>query len=344
MSRWFLTPAQPAGPAGAHGRRRLSRRGIASVLAMMFLVMFGALSVAMAVASQGNLRTAETHLHVMKAMGAAETGMAIAERQLADATSRFVVSKGVVDLGFGGRLWTGTTNSGDGSVTILNAKNGRIDSVLVRGIADALVSAHSADGNLVLASGFPTGSGTFTPTDVDTSVYKANNWVRTALIGLDSDMSVAGAKASAYQITYAPLANGTDVRIIVTGYSSVGTSGSGYLYRGDTTDDAARLVGRTIQQDVRIAKRPKQAMLSPSRIMIGKNVIVNGSLGARYTDVGQVNGDPIETKSDFDHLNPRWTPSSRAFARVAASTTWTGTTACASATRSRARGFRARRR
>ena len=39
-----------------------------------------------------------------------------------------------------------------------------------------------------------------------------SNWVRTALIGLETDVTVSGAKASAYQITYAPLANGTDVR------------------------------------------------------------------------------------------------------------------------------------
>ncbi len=282
----------------------LSRRGVASILAMMFLVMFGSLSVAMAIASQGNLRTASTHLHVVKAMSAAETGLAIAQQQFADAVSRFVVNKGIVDAGFGNRLWTGTTNSGDGTVTVIGAKNGRIDSVVVRGVMDALVSAHSADQNLVLASGFPTSSGTFAPSGVDTAVYKPTGWVRTALIGLDTDMSVPGAKAGAYQITYAPLANGTDVRIIVTGYSSVGTSGSGYLYRGTSTDAQARLVGRTIQTDVRIAKRPKHAMLSPSRIMLGKNVIVNGSLGARYTDVSRTNGDPIQSKSDFDKLNP----------------------------------------
>src|SRR5690242_9168820 len=76
------------------------RRAIASVLAMMFLVMFGALSVAMAIASQGNLRSASTHLHVVKAMSAAETGMAIARQQLSDAVGRLVVSKGTVDAGF----------------------------------------------------------------------------------------------------------------------------------------------------------------------------------------------------------------------------------------------------
>ena len=66
-------------------RRRLSRRGVASVLAMMFVVLFGSLAVAMAIVSKGNLRTAQTNLHVIRAMGAADTG--VATRDAAPATS-----------------------------------------------------------------------------------------------------------------------------------------------------------------------------------------------------------------------------------------------------------------
>ncbi len=270
---------------------------------MMFLVMFGALSVAMAVASQGNLRTAETHSHIVRAMGAAETGLEIARNQLKNAISRFVVEKGVVDAGFGRRLWTGSTRSEDGQISILTARNGVIDAVSVRGIADALVSAHRADQNIVTAAGFPVEAGTFTPSDVDTIEFAADTWVRTALVALDGDMRDRDALASAYQITYAPLANGTDVRIIVTGYSSIGVDGSGYLYRATADDQQARAVTRTIQQDIRIAKRPQHAMLSPSRIMVGKNVLINGNLGARYIDVTRPNGDPVTTKGDFDRLD-----------------------------------------
>lgn len=283
-------------------RDRLSRRGVASVLAMMFLVMFGSLSVAMAVAAQGNLRTAETHLHVVKAMGAAETGMAIAQKQLTEAVARFVVSKGVVDSGFGSRLWNGQTNSGDGTVNVASSVNGRSDSVSVRGIADALLSAHMNDLNVVQVSGFPTTAAIFTPSsETDTNIYAASNWVRTGLVGIEADSD--SARGAAYQITYAPLANGTDVRIIVTGYSSMGTDGSGYAFRAAAGDTTNRPVTRVIQQDIRLSKRPQHAMLSPSRIMIGKNVVVNGSIGARYTDVTRPNGDPVETKGDFDKLD-----------------------------------------
>ena len=47
-----------------------TRRGVVSVLSMMFLVLFGSLAAAMAIASRGNLQTAASHLHVMRAMGA----------------------------------------------------------------------------------------------------------------------------------------------------------------------------------------------------------------------------------------------------------------------------------
>ena len=71
------------------GQRRASadarRRGVVSILAMIFLVMFGSLAIAMAVASQGNLRTSTTHEHMMRAMSAAETALAVAQGRLQDA-------------------------------------------------------------------------------------------------------------------------------------------------------------------------------------------------------------------------------------------------------------------
>lgn len=282
----------------------LSPRGVASVLAMMFLVMFSSLAVAMAVASQGNLRTANTHLHVLRAMGAAETGMAVAERRLMDAVARFVVERGVVDEQFGTRLWNGSYGAGDGIVNVRPALDGRADVYQPVSVADALVNAHMRDANLVTVSGFPFQADIFTPSGgVDTAVFAADNWVRTGLIGIDAE-ATEGAMPAAYQVTYAPLANGTDVRIIVTGYSSIGATGSTYAYRATAEAGQSRPVTRVIQQDYRIVKRPEQAMLSPSRIMIGKNVMITGDLGARYTDVAQNNGHPITMRSDFYGMNP----------------------------------------
>ena len=61
-------------------RQRLlaKRRGVAAVLSMMFMVLFGSLAAAMAVVSQGNLRTANSHLVVSRALGCVDTGMTVA--------------------------------------------------------------------------------------------------------------------------------------------------------------------------------------------------------------------------------------------------------------------------
>ena len=64
------------------GKRTYDRRGVSSVLAMMFMVIFGSLAAAMAVVAQGNLRTADSALQVSRAMSAAETGMTFAIARL----------------------------------------------------------------------------------------------------------------------------------------------------------------------------------------------------------------------------------------------------------------------
>src|SRR5258708_39503398 len=89
------------------GTRLLStarRRGVVSVVSMMFLILFGSLAAAMAILSKGNIITAATHQHVVRAQGAAETGMGVAAQRLAEAAARFVVSRGTVDASFGRHL------------------------------------------------------------------------------------------------------------------------------------------------------------------------------------------------------------------------------------------------
>jgi len=49
--------------------------GVASVLAMVFLVIFSALAVSMGIVAQGNLATASTYLSVNRSLAASETGM-----------------------------------------------------------------------------------------------------------------------------------------------------------------------------------------------------------------------------------------------------------------------------
>jgi hypothetical protein len=115
---------------------------------MMFLVLFGSLAAAMAIASRGNIRAASTHLNVMRSMGAAETGLDIAESRLMEAVSRFVVEKGTVDPAFANRLWLGTTTVGDGVIEVLPPYGGYNEFSLPSGIAEAVANIHAADINI----------------------------------------------------------------------------------------------------------------------------------------------------------------------------------------------------
>jgi hypothetical protein len=64
---------------------------------------------------------------------------------------------------------------------------------------------------------------------------------------------------------------------------------------------------RIMQMDFLIEKKIEYAVVSPNRIMIGKNVRVEGPLGTRYGLVGNElvpeNGDPLIMRSDFYYLD-----------------------------------------
>lgn len=266
------------------------RRGVASVLAMMFLIIFGSLAAAMAIASKGNIKTAATHLHVSRAMGAAETGLAVARVRLAEAASRFVVSHSQVDSTFGNKMWTGDTG-GYGTVTVIAPPSGYSESSSPSGIARAIANHHAADQNIITGVTVDSPTITRAPSDADSTVYMSDGWVFTPAVKLETSTSNTRYRATlGYSIRYAPLKNGTDVRAIVTGYDF------------DDTRNGTPIT-RTIMQDFRISKRVDSAIVSPSRILIGKNVLVNGDLGVRYTQVSENNGDPLVIRSDFFGLD-----------------------------------------
>ncbi|MFO0833371.1 MAG: hypothetical protein U0638_00260 [Phycisphaerales bacterium] len=269
-------------------RRSRKERGVASVLSMMFLVMFGSLATAMAIASRGNIRTAATHLHVSRAQSAAETGMQVASKRLAEAAARFVVSHSQVDAAYGRKLWNGDL-SGTGDYVVLAPPSGYAEGSDPAGIAEALANAHAADLNIVTGLGVDAPTIAGAPALEDASDYADDGWLFTPPVALEA-MPENGNPPPAFSVVYAPLANGTDIRIIVTGYD----------FRDASTTAP---ISRTIMQDYRFAKKVDQAVVAPSRVMIGKNVNVVGDLGARFTDVTRTDGDPLILRSDFSGLD-----------------------------------------
>lgn len=277
---------RPGERRGTRARRApaASRRGVASVVAMMFLMLFGSLAAAMAIASKGNIRTAATHLHVSRALSAAETGLAIATRRLEVSTQRFVVSQSNINPTFGQAIWSGS--GVPGQVVVQPPPHSPPENPAPTGIVRALANLHAADLNLVpgVSVSVPTIGNRMA--GVDPAVYASGNWLYTPAVAVEAPTVGATVPPPCFSITYAPLANGTDVRVIVTGLD--------FNYQR-----SGQPVTRTIMQDFRLAKSARHAILSSNRIMIGKNVTVWGDLGARYQDVGRTNGDPIVTRSDF---------------------------------------------
>ncbi|MDZ4830249.1 MAG: hypothetical protein SGJ09_08655 [Phycisphaerae bacterium] len=248
-----------------------TRRGVASVLAMMFLVIFGSLGVAMAIVAQGNLRTADSSIKVSRAMSAAETGLVFASKRLAKEAQRFVIDKGVVDGTFGHKLWLANWDAGsDGDVQIL-PPTGFTESSPADGLGKAVVNAHAAD------------EGTLNVEPGDS-----------ALPAMDADgtiearaMKVIAADTRVwFRLKYELVENQPVVRV-----TSVGADGD---------------IRRTLQMDFKINKRIEYAVISPNRLMIGKNVLIDGPLGTRYgTNAGELNagnGNPLVMRSDFYYL------------------------------------------
>ncbi|MDX2016090.1 MAG: hypothetical protein SFY95_00455 [Planctomycetota bacterium] len=263
------------------------RRAVASVLSMMFLILFGSLATAMAISSRGNIRTAATHVHVQRAMAAAETGLVVAQSRLQEATARFVVDRSDMNGTYVSNLWRGTAS---GTITVLPSPSGINESGRPAGIAAAVFNAHAAESNRITAAGIAEPVMGQAPSGTDLSVFAREGWIFTPVIGVESRPE-GDTPPPGYTITYAPLANGTDVRVIVTGFD--------FDYQRGSSEPIAR----TVSQDFRISKRIRRVVVSPTKVMLGKNVNVVGDVAARFTDVTRPMGDPLIMRSDFFGLD-----------------------------------------
>ncbi|MBX3373949.1 MAG: hypothetical protein KF817_08940 [Phycisphaeraceae bacterium] len=255
----------------AGGGTDRQRRGVSSVLAMMFLVLFGSLAVCMAVVAQGNLRTADSALKVSRATSAAETGLVFAQRRLVEQARRFVVRKGVIDADFAEALWLGTLDPSE--LTVL-APEGYLEPADPTGLMEAVFNIHDI-------------------ADLHASVIVPAD---AALPSMDTDLGVltyrpirmsAAENAPYFRLRFELIENEPAIRVTSEGY-----------------DDDIR---RRIQLDFRLTKKIEFSVISPNRIMIGKNVMVEGPLGSTFGlqagDFDGAHAHPIVMLSDFYHLD-----------------------------------------
>ena len=62
-------------------------------------------------------------------------------------------------------------------------------------------------------------------------------------------------------------------------------------------------VRRVVSMEFRLDKKIRYAILSRSRVMLGRNVMVEGPIGSRFTEVNLRHGHPVQMESDFGGLS-----------------------------------------
>lgn len=247
------------------GRRR-RQRGAVSILAMMFLVIFGSLAAAMAIVAQGNLATADSHLKINRAVSAAETGLNFLVYRLNQVTAEVKTTDGLIDDGNAPTLWN------------------QVRGELILALSDEFhnlaepyqVGAMLHVGPVSIAPGAPTFTATFTPHPLAGENYDSAYYQRAPYSEMDPPVSGS-----------APL-DSTWIRVKVV--ASDGPAG--------------KQIHRSISIDFRMTKRIDFALLTKSRVMIGRNVIIDGTVGSRFTETHLEHGHPVQMISDFSGLDP----------------------------------------
>ena len=244
------------------------RRGIASVLALMFLVLFASVVTAMAVVADGNVRTAESAVSVSRAISASESGLHYAARRLRLEASRYTIERGTTSGTFGSRLWAGTWTTSDGTVIVAPPSDYTVASPTGTGLLHAVHDAHaSADSHAeVFEDGLP----------VELELDQASGLLRSPGIPVHG-----GGDAPWFRLRYE-------------------WSGDSVLVTSQGHD---RDIVRTLTMRFDLEKKIEFALLTPTRIMIGKNVLIEGPMGTFYgtlaNELQAEHGDPLVVTSDF---------------------------------------------
>ncbi|MEM6392266.1 MAG: hypothetical protein AAF797_05795 [Planctomycetota bacterium] len=241
---------------------------------MLFLVIFGSLAAAMAIVSEGNLKTADSHIKVNRALSAADTGVDFLTYRLGLIASTVTTSDGEINAANAPALWTATANA---LVTSLSSEfHNEVEPIF--------------DGTTVTvgpirvgpSANSPSFTATLTPHPLVGEDYDSDYYDRPPYDGSDASTGIFAPVSSANPL------GANFIRIRVT--AADGPVGQRFY--------------RSISIDYRIDKKIRFAILSRSRVMIGKNVMVEGPIGSRFTEVDLNNGHPIQIASDFRGIDP----------------------------------------
>ncbi len=248
-------------------------RGAAAIIAMMFLVIFGSLAAAMAIVSQGNLAIADSQIKINRSLAAAETGLNMVTYHFDKVATQVLTRYGLIDDVRANELWM---------------ENGGVRQRLFDAFSD--ISAQQQPqytvkglrvGPIAVGPDAPTFTATFEPHPLPGSLNRYNDpFYRQPPY---NDPALFDQPISASN----PL-DARWIRVVVT--ASDGPPG--------------REITRSISMDFRLDKKLRFAILSRSRVMIGRNVLVEGRIGSRFLDTHIAHGHPVQMESDFRGLHP----------------------------------------
>ena len=250
------------------------RNGWATVPSLIMLAVIASITAGMANVSWTNVRSAQAMIAIAKAQSAAESGLSFGSIRLLDEVNRYVIDRGVIDSDLAQKLWEGTWTPIDGFITVLPAD-------------DYVVAAPSGTGIVhSLQDVFEQVDAHWFEAEAEDALLPAIDPVSFALevkpIALDST------EDSFFRLTYTLIEN--DTRILVT---SVGVADG---------------ISRKLSMEFDLDKRIDYALVAMSRVMLGRNVIVEGPIGTRYgISGGELDanfGTPFVMRSDFYGLDP----------------------------------------
>ena len=228
----------------------------------------------MASVSWTNVRSAQAMIAIAKAQSAAESGLSFGSIRLLDEVNRYIIDRGVIDDDLAKKLWEGTWTPADGLVTVVPASDYVVGAPSGVGIVHALQDVfEQVDAHWIEI----TAEDTLLPT-IDGVTFA----LEVKPIALDST------GGTYFRLSYELLGN--DTKILVT---SVGEADG---------------ISRTISMEFDLDKRIDYALVAMSRVMLGRNVMVEGPVGTRYgINGGELDanfGTPLVMQSDFYGIDP----------------------------------------
>ena len=313
-------------------RRQAADRGVAAIMAMMFLVIFGSLAAAMAVVASGNLRTAEASLKINRSLAAAETGLSFADFRLQliseanplnleagepgfDLYPGLTIQENQIDAAFAATAWASGVTNDDGS--LVEPVVGLLQDLFsedLHNLRDVEVRTVDGQANVLVVGPIKLRPGADEPDfvisfrphpvpglDYDQPAYNSIDFREAT--GLEDEVSNANpldARFIQVRVTAMDDGSGTSTQLGETEFANGVETATGNASRTQRYSQ----VFRSVTVDYMMTRRNPYAFATLSRMMIGQNVHIDGPILTAFTETGVPNGHPLEVQSDFLGLDP----------------------------------------